>query len=110
MADALQRRSVPATFILGRELDIYAEGVKVLPLKSSKGLEFPVVAVAGLDAPYPFLTSGASKRQREERLLLERRTLYVAMTRAMRALLVVAPESNRSGLLEGFDQQLWNVD
>ena len=91
-------------------MDIYAEGVKVLPLKSAKGLEFPVVAVAGLGAPYPFVPSGANQRQREKRLLLERRTLYVAMTRAMRALLVVASESNRSSLLEGFDRQLWNVN
>lgn len=109
LADALQRRSIPATYMLGRELDIYTEGVKILPLKSAKGLEFPVVAVAGLGAPYPFLPGGASNHQREVRLLLERRTLYVGMTRAMRALLVVAPESNRSGLLEGFDQQFWNV-
>ena len=92
-----------------RDLDIRAEGVKVLPLRSVKGLEFPIVAVAGLSPPYPFVTVNASKGEREERSHLERRTLYVAMTRAMRALLVARPAASSSSLMEGFDEALWNV-
>ena len=52
--------------------------VKVLTMHSSKGLEFPVVAIPGLGfMPYP------DQDEREEAKLL-----YVAMTRAMDALLM----------------------
>jgi superfamily I DNA/RNA helicase len=39
----------------------------------------------------------------------ERRTVFVAMTRAMRALLVVVPAKNPSLLLQDFDERLWNL-
>ena len=38
-----------------------------------------------------------------------RRTLFVAMTRAMRALLVVTPLDDDSMLYDGFDPELWNT-
>jgi superfamily I DNA/RNA helicase len=81
--------------------------VKVLPLRSAKGLEFPIVALAGFWPPYPFTPAGAGKQEREYRLRLERRTIFVGMSRAMRALLVVRPERD-SLLFAGFDESLWN--
>lgn len=45
----------------------------------------------------------------EEALLCDWRTLYVAMTRAMRALLVVSPAEKPPVLLSGFDPQYWNM-
>jgi len=44
-----------------------------------------------------------------EQLRNQRRTLFVGMTRAMRALLVVVPETKPSTLLQGFDKTLWNL-
>ena len=54
-------------------LDTRADSVKVLTFHSSKGLEFPIVAIPRLNRPTP----GAEKSKDEAKLL------YVAMTRAI---------------------------
>ena len=61
-----------------RRFDWRAPGVKLLTLHSAKGLEFPLVCVAGLQA-LPF-----SGEPMDEAL----RLLYVAMTRATRELVL----------------------
>jgi len=38
-----------------------------------------------------------------------RRTLFVGMTRAMRALLVIVPAGTASPLLSGFDARYWHI-
>ncbi len=106
LADA----GVPAVFMPGLQLDLGHTAVKVLTLQSAKGLEFPIVAVAGMvDGPVPGTSRGGDADERAESLARARRTLYVAMTRAMRALLVVTPANKQSPLLTGFDPQLWNT-
>ena len=95
----------------GNELNLTRPGVKVLTLKSAKGLEFPIVALAG------FVTSGwyatntkyGSIEERDELLSIDRRTLFVGMTRAMRILLVIKPIETKSPLLEGFAGEQWNL-
>ncbi len=47
--------------------------------------------------------------EREEFLAMDRRSMFVGMTRAMRALLVTVPADARSPLLQGFDAKYWNV-
>jgi superfamily I DNA/RNA helicase/mRNA-degrading endonuclease RelE of RelBE toxin-antitoxin system len=110
IAEALRGRDLAAQYAKPGEIDLTAPGVKVLTLKSAKGLEFPIVALAGfLDGPFPALPKDLPEEARAEATDRERRTLYVAMTRAMRALLVVAAEGRPSPLLEGFDPGLWNL-
>lgn len=110
LATALTNAGVPATFMTGRDLDLGAQAIKVITLKSAKGLEFPFVAAAGFDDPYPFMRADAPEDERAERLAQEKRTLFVGMTRAMRALLLAIPESTVSPLLGAFSAQLWNTD
>ena len=111
IARALQECGLDARFMTGKDLDLSARCVKVLTLKSSKGLEFPVVALAGqLDMPWPPLKPEMTPEERQERLTQERRTMFVAMSRAMRALLVLGPEPSKAPLLDGFDERLWNLD
>lgn len=110
LAADLDATGVPARFMTGRELDLKAQAIKVVTLKSAKGLEFPFVALAGFEGPYPYLKSEASADERDERIAQERRTLFVGMTRAMRALMLAVPQSVQSELLRGFDTQLWNID
>ncbi len=111
IASDLVRHGVPATFMAGQALDLKRPEVKVLTLQSAKGLEFPLVALAGFfestwhTAPPPSIMG----EEREEILALERRTMFVGMTRAMRALLVVIPQWARSPLLSGFVERYWNV-
>jgi hypothetical protein len=54
IAGDLQKEKIEAHFMTGKDLDLTAKCVKVLTLKSSKGLEFPVVALAGFfGMPWP---------------------------------------------------------
>ena len=93
-----------------KDLDLNYKGVKVLPLKAAKGLEFPIVAIAGfLESAYPAISKGTAPEAATEILTRERRTLYVAMTRAMRALLVLVPAKQPPSLLQTFDPRLWNL-
>ncbi|HYU76976.1 MAG TPA: UvrD-helicase domain-containing protein [Ktedonobacteraceae bacterium] len=111
IAAELTQRGVEATFMPGQELNLSRPGVKVLTLNSAKGLEFPIVALSG------FINSGwygngpanVGTEEREEFLATDRRTMFVGMTRAMRALLVVVPVQTKSPLLEGFDGAYWNL-
>jgi superfamily I DNA/RNA helicase len=109
LAAELTRAGVPATFMTGRDLDLGAKAVKVITLKSAKGLEFPFVGIAGFEPPYPYVKPGMPEEEVQERVTQERRTLFVAMTRAMRALMLVKSASLDSALLANFDPALWNV-
>ncbi len=70
---------------LTTDLDAMKEdgGVSLMTMHSAKGLEFPVVVVAGLEEGIlPHFNSQGSRADLEE----ERRLLYVGMTRAMQHL------------------------
>jgi superfamily I DNA/RNA helicase len=108
---ALRERGLDATYMSGHDLNLARPGIKIMNLKSSKGLEFPVVALAGFGlSNYPVISDQATSEEREELLARERRTLFVGMTRAMRALLVIIPNDSKSSLLQGFDPNYWNFD
>ena len=64
--------------------------VKIITLKSAKGLEFPIVALAGfIDGAFPVIPKGTPEEAVEEIMTRERRTLYVGMTRARERLTLV---------------------
>ena len=111
IAAELTHRGVEATFMPGQELNLARPGVKVLTLKSAKGLEFPIVTLAGFSDSgwYTNVPTTVPTEEREEFLATDRRTMFVGMTRAMRALLVVVPVQAKSPLLEGFDGAYWNL-
>lgn len=109
LAQELAREGLEATYMEGRDLNLARSGIKVLTLNSAKGLEFPVVALAGfLTTTYPVVPKGASEDEQAELLARERRVMYVGMTRAMRALLVVVPAEPTTPLFTGFDASYWN--
>ena len=111
IASALVEQGVKARFMKGRELDLACPEVKVLTLNSSKGLEFPVVALAGfMHSRYAMVPDGELDEEQQEAVARERRIMFVGMTRAMRALLVVVPAGTQSPLLAGFDTTLWDVE
>jgi superfamily I DNA/RNA helicase len=109
LAQDLNAMKMEAIYMEGRDLDLKRSGIKILTLSSSKGLEFPIVALAGfLTEKYPVMMQVLSEEGRRELLARERRVIYVGMTRAMRALLVVVPQYPTTDLLRGFDQTYWN--
>ena len=76
----------------GRDLDLSQKGVKVLTLNSAKGLEFPIVALAGFSGSrYDYFSLAVFNEEQDEEMAQSRRIVFVGMTRAMRALLVTVP-------------------
>ena len=110
IADWLTAHGQPARFMAKKGIQLDSPVIKVVTLKSAKGLEFPVVALAGFSPkfpePFPF---GATEDQAQEIHLRERRTLYVGMTRAMESLLVVAPQNGLHLNSEAFDPSFWDI-
>ncbi len=112
IAQQLQQAGLEAIFMSSQNLDLKKPGIKVLTLKSAKGLEFPIVALAGfIGSRFPYIPDGSSPETIQTILQQERRTLFVGMTRAMRALLVIVPDQQMSTLLEpvNFHPTLWNL-
>ncbi len=110
IASQLNYLGLPATFMSSKNLDLNSKKVKVVTLKAAKGLEFPIVCIAGfLNAAYPKINKNTPEDEIAEIIKKERRSLFVGMTRAMRALLIIVPETDTSGLLTDFDTQLWNL-
>ncbi|HLZ98963.1 MAG TPA: DNA helicase II [Steroidobacteraceae bacterium] len=80
------------------QADPYADCVQMMTLHSAKGLEFPVVFLAGMeDGLFPHQRSISDLAGLEE----ERRLCYVGATRAMRQLYITYAEQRR---LYGADQ------
>jgi ATP-dependent DNA helicase UvrD/PcrA len=74
------------------QADPYDDCVQMMTLHSAKGLEFPVVFLAGMeDGLFPHQRSVADLAGLEE----ERRLCYVGMTRAMRQLYITYAEQRR---------------
>lgn len=74
------------------QADPYADSVQMMTLHSAKGLEFPVVFLAGMeDGLFPHQRSAADLAGLEE----ERRLCYVGATRAMRHLYITYAEQRR---------------
>ncbi len=80
------------------QADPYADCVQMMTLHTAKGLEFPVVFLAGMEEGlFPHQRSSADLASLEE----ERRLCYVGTTRAMRQLYITYAEQRR---LYGVDQ------
>ena len=72
--------------------DPEVDSVQLMTLHSAKGLEFPIVFLAGMEEGlFPHSLSSEDPRRREE----ERRLCYVGMTRAMRHLYLTHAEKRR---------------
>jgi len=74
------------------QADAYEACVQLMTLHSAKGLEFPLVFIAGLEEGlFPHSMSSEDPQRLEE----ERRLCYVGMTRAMEQLYLCYAESRR---------------
>ena len=109
ISKGLNDRGIKAVFMKSRDIEVTDNNVKVLPLKAAKGLEYPIVAIAGLRALKPSRFSNYSSKQRTERLNLERRTNFVGMTRAMRSMMICVPTKCDEELLGNFDSKFWDM-
>jgi superfamily I DNA/RNA helicase len=111
LAAELQAQGMAARFFPGRDLDLKADVVRILTLHSAKGLEFPIVIVAGLDAGHwPVPVDFVEPDLFAERARHERRLLYVGLTRAMRGLMLLVPQGCRHPGVVDLDQNHWHVE
>jgi len=111
LAARLTDAGLPAMFYAGRDLDLKADCLKVLTLYSAKGLEFPIVVVGGFyDGTYPVAQDFDDPDLFAERMRHERRLLYVALTRAMRGLMLLVPKDCRHPALMDLDSAQWHQE
>ncbi len=75
-----------------QQADEYQDAIQMMTLHSAKGLEFPLVFIAGAEENlFPHKMSADSAEGLEE----ERRLCYVGITRAMQKLVITHAESRR---------------
>lgn len=84
LVDAMGRANIPFTWLSDsaseQQFDVTQDTVKLITMHSSKGLEFPTVAVCGV----------GSLGLDEDRVESDAKLLYVAMTRATENLLITS--------------------
>lgn len=111
LAEALTRRGLPSKYFAGRDLDLQSDKVKVLTLHAAKGLEFPIVVLAGFQpGTYPVASDFADPDVFQERLRNERRLLYVGLSRAMRGLMLIRPQECRHPSLTALNTEHWHLE
>lgn len=111
LATELRTLGLESQFFQGRDLDLKADTVRVLTLHAAKGLEFPVVVVAGLDGgAWPVPEDFEEPDLFAERARQERRVLYVGLTRAMRGLMLIIPQACRHPAVVDLDLSHWHVE
>ena len=85
--------------------------VTIMPLKAIKGLEFPIVYIAGIGVNFPRLSAAISDDVLNENITNAARELFVGMTRAMRALTVCIPLETSNVLFQpqNFMTDSWDI-
>lgn len=96
IAQSLRKIGLKAAYLEEEEIDVQKCCIKVLTLHSAKGLEFPFVAVVGLEEGYLPKVDNLVNEERDEILNQQRRLFYVGCSRAMRSLLVCGSQTNPS--------------
>ncbi|WP_036484403.1 3'-5' exonuclease [Myxosarcina sp. GI1] len=108
VARKLQAKDVKAQFFSSKKIDLHSPHVKVLTLHSAKGLEFPFVAVVGLEeGVLPAIDRAIPPDEVESVLEQQRRLFYVGCSRAMRFLIVCGSSSNPSSFLTTLKDPYW---
>lgn len=111
LAKTLSDIGTPAAFSSGRDLDLKSTSLKVLTMFSAKGLEFPMVVVCGFrEGTYSVPENFDDLDLFSERTRHERRLLYVALTRAMRGLMLIVPKNCKHPALTHLDTTHWHVE
>lgn len=108
VAQGLTRRGIPAKHVRSEAVTLDSGHVRVMTMHSAKGLEFPFVAVARMTRwAMPMLPRDMQEEEREDHVMGERRLLFVALSRAMRRLLVAYDRSSPSPFVAEFNPELW---
>ncbi|MBW4590407.1 UvrD-helicase domain-containing protein [Aetokthonos hydrillicola Thurmond2011] len=108
IARHLTARGWEAQFVSSKKIDLNARKIKVLTLHSAKGLEFPFVAVVGLnEGILPRIDLNVPPDEVSATLDEQRRLFYVGCTRAMRALIVCGSQQSPSQFFTSLSSSHW---
>lgn len=108
LAKLLADQGLPARYVPSREVRLEDRCVKVMTLHAAKGLEFPIVALAHVEADrLPRETTATDPEDIKEHLHDQRRLFYVGCTRAMRHLFVTYDRSLPSRFLDLLSDEHW---
>ena len=108
VARLLEGQGLPARFMPSNQVHLEEPGVKVMTLYAAKGLEFPIVAVAHVEADrLPRETAARDAQEIQEHLDGQRRLFYVGCSRAMRYLFVTYDRSLPSPFLKPLSDKHW---
>ena len=104
VSKALFQGEVPHKIYTEKDFAVFEDCVKVITLHSAKGLEFPVVFIAGVNrGVLPYLKKTIEPGDQAEQIEMERRLLYVGMTRAADELYLVYTKNRPSPFLADID-------
>lgn len=108
VAEGLSELGIPARHVQGDEVTLDTEHVRVMTIHTAKGLEFPFVVVARVNAGVlPHMPADVEPEEAEQRMTAERRLLFVGLSRAMRRLLVTYSRANPSPFIGELAPHLW---
>lgn len=108
LAEALTGRGLPAKFMNSSQFDLEEPCIKVTTLHAAKGLEFPIVVIAHVEAGrLPRETEATDEAEIETHLTEQRRLFFVGCTRAMRYLFVTYDRQLPSPFLAELTDGRW---
>lgn len=110
IVECLTKENINAVFLTSKSfVQAKKNRVSVMPLQSVKGLEFPIVYIAGLGYGFPRIPLQSTEEGINEIQDEARRLLYVGMTRAIMLLTVCVPRPHSDPIFAGFDEKLWTT-
>lgn len=110
LAERLKKIGISSRYMRGTQLDLTLDEVKIMTFRAVKGLEFPFIVITGLrDDLFPKLPKNIDPEEVPDELNARRRTLFVAMTRAMRGLMLIHPENKPSRFIKDLQPEYWYV-
>lgn len=110
LAKALKARRLKANYMSSSDLRLDADCIKILSLYTSKGLEFPIVALWNVtEGVLPRDVSDLPSEEQTEEQLKDRRLFYVGCSRAMRHLAVFTRPGEESELLYDLQDENWDI-
>ena len=109
LTSLLRSSGIPFQFIKkGSEWSLLKPGIKIVSAHSSKGLEFDTVIIPNLeDNIYPYNPFNIDSEEIDNVLEIDRKLLYVAMTRARKSLYMFCNRSNKSRFISEIKSSLY---
>lgn len=110
LAAALREKGLPARFMSSSNFDLEEPCIKVTTLHAAKGLEFPIVFVAYVEAGrLPRETEATDPEEVAAHLHEQRRLFYVGCTRAMRHLFITYDKQVASPFIADLSPERWQM-